>query len=396
MHQTFLKMISNRNILFISLALLFVSCSPPQLLDFVEYSKLNNIYIQRKFLSYVDSSNAIVIQSVVNEKESEEKNLCSFSENQLNSDGWGLILSGEQVQYVGSGTILANSRTSASYGRQLEPNSDTSMVLLSESTASTFNAAKRTLFLIDLHKKVIQTVTSFTPKVAYISQKVPFATMEHEYRYYDVQIEAKWINDTSFVLATDDGLFQYSTNNLLIKKILSTKTFFPGFFIYRNSIIAQNRTGITQIDLETGKSKIIAEESNIFKLQFSNGKLYFVNRWTLYCYDSDSESTSIVFKADESIKDFWLCPNNYTILRVGNLNDVKETNQFICLNLKNQYATEVDLSMSTLLDYYLSDDNRFFVIHKKTIQLKTYDILLVFDISKQKKIEFNYESLKIN
>jgi hypothetical protein len=202
-------MLSNRNLLFIFFALLMSSCSSLQLPDFTEYSKTNHISIQKHFLSYVDSTNSVVIKSVINGKDSVEKILASFNETKPESGGWSLNLTQDAV---------------ASYGSYLEANTDTTMVLLSVPTPSLFNGEKRTLHLLDLKKKKILNVVSYTPKVDYISQKIPYTPMGYEYVFFDTQNEVKWINDTTFALATDDGLYKYSINNLSAGKLLYKKT----------------------------------------------------------------------------------------------------------------------------------------------------------------------------
>lgn len=377
--------------LYIILAL--VSCSSLNLLNFKEFLKRSDLKLKQRFLVFDDSSSTLRLQSFINEKKTEDTPIASFRKDDIPSGFSGLLFTGGKLESIDRKTILTDKKTTLWYRRLLMPNGDTSLVVLTQASSSAFNDEERTVFLLDLRAGKAQKIDSFSPLVNFISSKVPFATTEHTYKYYDLQCEAKWITDSTFVLGTRDGLFLYSVRDLPVNKKLSDQRCYSDFFVSGNSIIAHTGNGIMQIDIKSGTTEKLIDESSAFHLQFSQGGIFYVKGWTLFRYDPEDKSTKTLFKADNTIKDYWLTSNGRVILRVGSLNNIQETNQFICYNLETDQSTKIDESESELLDYYISDDSSYLVIHKKTVRLKTYELLLVYDLIGQQKFEFDYDSL---
>jgi hypothetical protein len=385
-------------------------------MNFQENEKISNIKIIKIFLMYDDSSNTLILRSHINEKKLEDKTIATFGGNQISTDPsfWSRLGSQQSLDktirshdepFIGSRPIDETIRNynelfisrNYYYHQYYHPllcaNSDSSLVLLTAESGSFLSTNERTLYLLDTRNHEIKNITSFKPVVNFIFSKVPFETNANEYRYYDVQNEVKWINDTTFALGTQDGLNLYSVQDLSTRKTLSDKSYFSNFYIHDNSIIAYNRSGIMQIDIESGKTAELVDKSNIFHLRYSKGNIYYVIKWKLFCFNLKDKSNQLIYNANSDIKSYWLTANNHIILRIGSLNDIKEDNQFISYNLETSQSTEIDLSESMLYDYYVSDDSKFFVIHKRTIQLKYYDVFLVYDILNQQKYEFDYKTL---
>ena len=276
------------------------------------------------------------------------------------------------------------------YGYPLNYNTDSSFALLIEDNISEYKNYTAIVYLIDIKNCDSKKVTEIETSSNYIFEKVSFSN--HEDRIYYVGSPAKWINKNEFVVGSKGGLYLFNINKLQNSIELLEANVYSDFLISGKYLINQTTTGIDVIDY-ANKTKINLLNDNFSSgLMMTNKYLYFAKGWSLYkCLLDSIPHYQKIFYGNNTIKDYFIIDDNQFIVLCGGLASIPESNTIYFFNLDTNENFTID-ETTFLKDYYLTTDKRYFIIKKKMIQFKNYDVTTVFDIDSKIKYEFDSNS----
>ena len=378
--------------ILVTFIFVFAGCSLT-LLDFSTANKDLHLSIVKQNTFFDEDSALIRKVTLLNGKETGDTVIARFQADSIDAyDSFlaDLLSSDSYPAFNGTGAYY-RVKDHITVGPMIEFNPDSSQCILTMSDASALNHTQRTLFLLDMKLLTVRRITTFNADMSYIEEKVPFELMFN--RLYDVECAAKWLNESQFILATDEGIYLYSVSDRSSPEKLTFDNAYAGAVPYNGSIIYQNGEGIYTAGPAGTKAGQLSKETWTYLMKLSGDYLFFAKGWTLYRIDLRSPGSEISFNTGDRIKDYYIYDSSTVIINGGNLKEVQQQNNFYRVDLQAGSKELIEETTGKLNDYYLTDDRRYFVISKETIQVKTYHVFTVYDIALKKKYDFDRGTL---
>lgn len=286
--------------------------------------------------------------------------------------------------------VLKSQINNSSFHSALEVNSDSTFLLLFISDASFLNSENESLFLISRHDSSVIRVTNYSRNHSSIKTKIPF---KNEFRsYYDIQNPAHWITDSTFILGCEDGFTLYSITDLKNPVLLTDADVYSNFILLGGKVFYRTRDGIFSFNLDSKQTTQLVDDDRIFLLRGDNNFLFYSKGWSIYKMDCKSDSSEFLFKTSDNIFNFWLLDSGHIVAQIGRLDLQVEHSRFVHFSEKDKSSLYIDDSNALLLESYPTKDRKYFVFKKKTIQLKTYTVLTVYDYFAKKRYEIDAET----
>jgi hypothetical protein len=377
----------------VGVVLTLCSCSGKQLLKNAELPVILGRNITQSSWFMDDSTGSVCIARTLNGKRVAARSVDAFKSTPIPSSSSSLVLSGEEILWAESPTIMCRTLTNAAlaYSNQMVPNADTSAILLTVAARKVFEGKRRQLLLLTSGSNQSREVAFFSPRHAYILSPVPFKP-NTEFRDYDLASEARWIDDTTFALASTDGVTLYNTRDPNYQRVIFDQPAYSNFVVSGRKLIVQNKVGIFTIGVDNNRIDTLLIESGTTHLRVQGEEIFYVLGWRLYRISQRHGPPVLVLKASNLIRDFWIANDGHAVLRVGPFASNAEVMEYINVDLRSGTSVRIDNSRADILDANLSDDGGYFVIHKKTVhQFKKYNVLLVCDIARNARYEFDLD-----
>lgn len=383
---------SSAGSILLSIVFVLSGCSL-ELLDFSTANRDLHLSVVKQNVFFDEDSALIRRVTLLNGKETDDTVIARFPADSIDAYDSFLadLLSVDYIpSYSGMGPYYTV-KDHITVGSMIEISPDTAFCLLTMSDASALNHTQRTLFLLDIKRQTVRRVTTFNADMAYIEEKVPFEPLFN--RLYDVECAAKWLNRSEFILATDEGIYQYSVSDPSHPKRLTYDNALAGTVLYNGSVIYQNDDGIFMAGTDGSKPRQISEETGTYLMKLSGNYLFFSKGWTLYRVDLQSPGSVTEFDTGDRIKDLYVYDPSTVIVRGGNLKVIQQQNNFYRVDLTAGTSERFLETLGRLQEYYLTDDGKYFVINLETKQGKTYHVFSVYDIAMKKKYDFDRGTL---
>lgn len=342
-----------------------------------------NIRVVSEDLNINTDSLKIYVSKYVNEKKIDERIICqslykiesennSFSINLFNRDESNDIIIWEK-------------------GFPLQVNHDSSFALYAETNIWENTSSPSKLYLINLNDCSTKLIKEFEFSSIYLSRNSPSGN--NSIRIYTVGCPAKWIDNDKFVLGTDDGIYFYDlkdSSNSSKKLDLKINS---NFLLIGDKLINQTNSSINILDYNKRKKTDLFVESETIGLRKTKNFLFFLKGWSLYKCDLENLKEPIkIYDAGNLIKNYWIIDEDQFIIRSGELVSARGFDDYYYYNNKTGEKVFID-NVSTVYYDYISSDKKYFIINKKVIELKHYEVYTVFDIEKKVKYDFDLETL---
>lgn len=367
-----------------SIILLFSlnSCSVSLLNMNQDIDKLN-IRVIREDLNINKDSLKIYVSKYVNEKKIDERVICQslykiesednfFSINLFNRDESSDIIIWES-------------------GFPLQVNQDSSFALYAETDIWENISSPSKLYLINLNDCSATLIKEFESSSIYLSRNSPDGN--NPIRIYTVGCPAKWLDNEKFVLGTDDGIYYYDLNDSSNPSKKLDVKINSNFLLIGDKLINQTSSSIYILDYNKRKKTDLFVESGTIGLRKTEDYLFFLNGWSLYKCELENLKEPIkIYDAGELIKNYWIIDDDQFIIRSGELTSSRGFNDYYYYNNKTGEKVFID-NVSTVYYDYISSDKKYFIINKKVIELKHYEVYKVFDIEKKVKYDFDLETV---
>jgi len=369
-------------IIFIIFLFILNSCSVSLLNMNEDIDKLN-IKIIREDLYIDKDSIKIYVSKYVNEKEVDERILCQSQftiDSEVKSFSINLFIQDESDDII----IWEN-------GYPLQFNNDSSLALYTEKDLWDNINSPSKLYLINLNDCSIKLLKEFESSSIYISKLK--SSSSNSFRIYTVGSPAKWIDNDKFVLGTDDGIYYYDlkdSSNSCKKMDVQINS---NFQLVDGKLINQTSSSIYILDYNKRKKTDLFVESGTIGLRKTERFLFFLKGWSLYKCDLENLKEPVkIYEADNLITNYWIIDDDQFIIRSSDLTFAPSFDDYYYYNNKTGEKVFID-RVSTVYDDYISSDKKYFIISKKVIQVKHYEVLSVFDIEKKVKYEFDLETM---
>ena len=342
-----------------------------------------NIKVLSEDLNINKDSLKIYVSKYVNEKKVDERIICQSLyeiESENNSSSINLFNRDESNDII----IWEN-------GFPLQVNQDSSLALYTETDIWDNISSPSKLYLINLNNCSVTLIKEFESSSIYLSRNNPNGN--NSIRIYSVSCPAKWVDNDKFVLGTDDGIYYYdlkdSSNS---SKKLDVKIN-SNFLLLGDKLINQTSSSIYILDYNKGEKTDLFEEAGTIGLRKTENSLFFLTGWSLYKCDLENLKAPIkIYDAGNLIKNYWIIDDDQFIIRKGELTSARGFDDYYYYNNKTGENVFID-NVSTVYYDYISSDKRYFIIGKKVIELKHYEVYTVFDIEKKMKYNFDLETL---
>jgi len=342
-----------------------------------------NIKIIREDLYIDKDSIKIYVSKYVNEKEVDERILCQSQftiDSEVKSFSINLFIQDESDDII----IWEN-------GYPLQFNNDSSLALYTEKDLWDNINSPSKLYLINLNDCSIKLLKEFESSSIYISKLK--SSSSTSFRIYTVGSPAKWIDNDKFVLGTDDGIYYYDlkdSSNSCKKMDVQINS---NFQLVDGKLINQTSSSIYILDYNKRKKTDLFVESGTIGLRKTERFLFFLKGWSLYKCDLENLKEPVkIYEADNLITNYWIIDDDQFIIRSSDLTFAPSFDDYYYYNNKTGEKVFID-RVSTVYDDYISSDKKYFIISKKVIQVKHYEVLSVFDIEKKVKYEFDLETM---
>lgn len=369
-------------IILITSLFIFNSCSV-NLLNLKEDIERLKIKIYSEELKYDMDSLKIYLSKYLNEKKVGEEILCQ-STDKINSEG-------DFFSFLRWGPYAIDGKFNFEEGYPIQFNHDSSLALIVESDLTELQNNSSALYLVDMKNCRLKLISEFETSSNYIKESIPFSN--DEVRYYTIGTPAKWLDNSKFVLGTNDGIYLYDKNSLEEPFKVMEENIYSNFIVFKDKLINQTLSSIEVIDYANKTSYELFDERKSIGLKKTDKYLYFIKGWSLYRSDLETLNKPVrVYKANDFIKDYLIIDDNQFIIRSGDIADIPEFDNFYYFNIINKETVFIDKT-SRLNYYYLSTDKKYFVAVKKVIQISYYDVLVVYDLDKKVKYEFDLETI---
>ncbi len=370
-------------IILIPFLLSLNSCSV-SLLNMNEDIDRLNIKILREDLCIDKDSLEIFLYRYVNEKKIDERILCKSEfkiESENNSFSINLFGRDESKDII-----------IWEHDYPLQFNNDSTLVLFTETDLRENVNSPSKLYLISLKDCSYKLIKEFESSSIYISRQTPSGS--NSVRVYSVGSPAKWIQDDKFILGTDDGIYYYDlkdTSNSCKKMDVPINS---NFQLVSDKLINQTNSSIYILDYNKRKKTDLFVESGTIGLKKTDKYLFFLKGWSLYRCDLAKLTEPIkIYEVKNIIQNYWIIDDDHFIIRSGDITSVPIFYDYYYYNYKTGEKVLID-NVSKVYAEYISSDKKYFVINKKVIQLKHYEVLSVYDIEKNVKYDFNLETIK--
>jgi len=342
-----------------------------------------NIRVIREDLNINKDSLKIYVSKYVNEKKIDERVICQslykiesednfFSINLFNRDESSDIIIWES-------------------GFPLQVNQDSSFALYAETDIWENISSPSKLYLINLNDCSATLIKEFESSSIYLSRNSPDGN--NPIRIYTVGCPAKWLDNEKFVLGTDDGIYYYDLNDSSNPSKKLDVKINSNFLLIGDKLINQTSSSIYILDYNKRKKTDLFVESGTIGLRKTEDYLFFLNGWSLYKCELENLKEPIkIYDAGELIKNYWIIDDDQFIIRSGELTSSRGFNDYYYYNNKTGEKVFID-NVSTVYYDYISSDKKYFIINKKVIELKHYEVYKVFDIEKKVKYDFDLETV---
>jgi len=370
-------MINKIKIILITFLFVLNSCSVSLFNMNEDIDKLN-IKIVREDLNVYKDSVKIYISRYVNEKKVDDRIICQ-SNYKIKSESESYF----SISFTTDILILDD--------YPLQFNSDSSLALFTETDLWDNVNSPSELYLIDLKNCSTTLIKEFESSSVSIMRLSPSGN--NIVKIYTAGSPAKWVEDDKFILGTNDGIYFYDVKNALNSEKKMNVPINSNFQLVGDKLINQTYSSIYILDYLKRKKTDLFVESETIGLRKTENYLFFLKGWSLYRCDLEKLEEPIkIYEADNFIKNYWIISDDQFIIRSGDLTQVPNFDAYYYYNHKTREAVFIDKS-SRVNDNYISADKKYFMINKKVIQLKHYEVLSVYDIEKKIKYDFDLETL---
>ncbi len=369
--------------ILITFLFIFNSCSA-NLLNLKEDIGRLKIRVISEELNYDKDSLKIYLSKYLNEKKVGDEILCQ-SIDKISSEE-------DFFSFLRWGSYSIDGKFNFEEGYPIQFNNDSSLALIIESDLTELQNNSSALYLVDMKNCRLKLIREFEASSTYIKESIPFTN--DEVRYYTIGTPAKWLDISKFLLGTNDGIYLYDKNNIEEPSKVMEENIYSNFILYKDKLINQTITSIEVIDYAKKTKYELFDERESIGLKKTDEYLYFIKGWSLYRSDLEKLNKPVrVYKANDFIKDYLIIDDNQFIIRSGGIADIPEFNNFYYYNNQNKETVFID-NTNKLNYYYLSSDKKYFVAVKKIVQISYYDVLVVYDLDKKVKYEFDLETIE--
>jgi len=348
-----------------------------------DIDKLNIKIIREELIINKDRLN-IYLSKYVNEKMVDERIICQ-SQDKIDSETSSFSINLFNRDKSNDIIILED-------GYPLQINGDSSLALYIETDIWENISSPSKLYLISLNDCRAVLIKEFESSSIYISRISPDGN--NSFRIYTVGSSAKWIDNDKFVLGTDDGIYYYDLKDSSNSSKKLDVQINSNFQLIGDKLINQTNSSIYILDYNKRKKTDLFIESGTIGLRKTENFLFFLKGWSLYKCDLENLKEPIkIYDAGNLIKNYWIIDDDQFIIRSGDLTSARSFNDYYYYNSKTGEKIFID-NVSTVYEDYISSDKKYFIISKKVIQVKHYEVFSVFDIKKKVKYDFDMETIR--
>jgi hypothetical protein len=343
-----------------------------------------NIKILREDVNIDKDSIKIYLSKYVNEKKVDERVLCQSS-YKIESDYESFLFSLFKRAGTKDNIIFED-------GYPFQFNCDSSFVLFTETDFLDNINSPSKLYLINLSNCSTTLIQEFELNSNYISKLDPVGSST--VILYSVGSPAKWIDNDKFVLGTNNGIYYYDLKDSSNSCKKLNVPINSNFQLVGDKLVNQTSTSIYILDYNKRKKTDLFVEPGTIGLRKTENFLFFLKGWSLYRCDLEKLEKPIkIYKAGNLIKNYWIIDDDQFIIRSGDLTSVPNFDDYYYYNNKTGEKIFID-NVLKVYDDFISSDKKYFIINKKVIQLKHYEVLSVYDIENRVKYDFDMQTIQ--